>query len=431
MPTLGLALVELPSGSINLDTTLTGTYDSYFIGTFDHKPDYYATLNPVLSYNHHVGPTNLNIYGGVSFNRFDKNSRFDSDDASAGIRSNFPVAEGSPLEGGLGAAYIESTQIDPIVNDRVALKATHFDLNASYRTGLKTSVSDSIDYSHNQREIYGNQTIASNRLGFNYSDFLEDTNLNLSHVYTRTKTSGGIDPRLIYFQDPSIAPLIVPLDQTTNAFNLGVSHPLYGRIIGEAVYGYMINERTAGETDAHTTRDTSQNISLNITGPLLPPERFPKVDSSASISYQQFASRGINDSGGKTVAGNFHLAWNARERTRLSLGASRSQSLGASNFSVITTQTNFSVVESIGLATTLSGGVSYSWLTFRGISRNDSVFEANVGLQHSLTQHWSLGANYKFQNNHTDASTSSFQAARYRLENYVRQVVSLSVSCHY
>jgi hypothetical protein len=433
LPDEGLALVELPSGTVKLDTTLSGTYDSYFIGTIDHAPDYYATLSPVLSYTHNIGPSNLNIFGGVAINRYDKNSRFDSEDLSAGIGSNFPVAEGSRLSGNLRSTYTESTQIDPIVNDRVALKATQFNLGASYRTGLKTTLSDNVNYAYNERKIYGNQTIASNRLGFSYSDFLEDTNLNLSHVYTRTKTSASVYSDYVfdqYLQYLGSVPRSAALDQTANSFNLGVTHPIYGQIIGEATYGYMMFHST-DKTNNHVTNDTSQNISLNITGPFLPPARFPKVESSASISYGQSVSRGINDSGGKSISGNVHLAWNARERTRLSVGASRSQSLGANNFSVITTQANFGVVESIGLATTLSGGLNYTWLTFRGVNRSDTTFEASVNLQHALTQHWSIGASYVFQNNNTNAPTASFQATRYRLENYTRQVVSLSISCHY
>jgi outer membrane autotransporter protein len=79
----------------------------------------------------------------------------------------------------------------------------------------------------------------------------------------------------------------------------------------------------------------------------------------------------------------------------------------------------------------LSFNVNETWRTYRGLNRDDAVFEANVGLQHSLTQRWSIGASYSYQNNHTNASTSSFQASRYQLENYTRQVVSLWVSCHY
>ena len=430
-PNRGLSLVELPSGSVTLDTTLSGTYDSYFIGTFDHSPDYYATLRPVLTYSHNVGPTNLKIFGGVAVNRYDKNSRFDSEDVSAGFNSNFPVAEGSRLSGDLGANYSESTQIDPIVNDRVAIKTTQFNLGASYRTGLKTTLSDEVGYTYNQRKIYGNQTIAANRLGFSYADFLEDTKLNLSHSYTRTKTSASNYASYVY--DPQYLAGIpdVPIDQTANSFNLGVAHPVYGRIIGEVVYGYMILHRSAQETDRGITDEKSQTIGFNLTGPLLPPERFPKVESSATISYQQSSSQGINDYGQKIVTGNMHLAWNARERTRLMFGASRSQSLGANNFSVANTKINAGVTETIGLATKLSADVSETWLTYRGLNRNDTVFEANVSLQHALTLRWSIGASYTFQDNHTNAPSTSFQASRFRLENYTRQVVSLWVSCHY
>jgi hypothetical protein len=426
----------LPSGDIVLNTALTGTYDSYFIGTYDHKPDYYATFDPVLSYQHNIGPTNLRTYVGLAVNRYDRNSRFDSEDVSAGINTNLPVAEGSRLSGRFGASYIESTQIDQILNDRVAMKSLQFDFGAAYRTGLKTTLSDSAGYTRNERKVYGNQTIGSNHLTFSYADFLEDTNLNLSHTYTRTKSSAGNYSQYVY--DPTLIGNIpdVPLDQTANSFDLGVAHPIYGRIIGEVVYGYMIMHRAAKETDPlvtdnRTTDERSSSISLNITGPLLPPERFPKVESSASISYQQSASQGINDSGGKTVVGQASLAWNARERTRLSLGASRSQTLGSNNFTVASNGINAGVTENIGLSTKLSGNASYTWRTYRGINRNDNVLEASVSLQHALNQHWSIGGNYLFQNNNTNAPSGSFQASRFRLENYTRHVVSLTVSCAY
>ena len=426
-----LALVELPSGTISLNTILTGTYDSYFIGTRDHDPDYYAVLSPQLSYAHNVGPTNLRAYAGVSINRYNTNSRYDSEDLSAGISSRFPVVEGSRLSGGLGTSYAESTQIDQIVNDRVATKTYQVNLDSSYRTGLKTTLSDGINYARNQRKIYGNQTIWSNTLGFSYADFLEDTNLNLSHVYTRTKSSAGNYASYVY--DPELIGNIpdAPLDQTANSFNVGVAHPLYGKIIGEAIYGYMIMHRSAAETANHNTDEKSSSISLNVTGPLLPPERFPKVESSASISYQQSTSQGINDTGGKNVVGNVHLSWNARERTRLTIGATRSQSLGTNNFSVVTTGANFGVTESIGLATSLSGGTSYTWSSYRGSSRHDTEFEGTLALNHSLTKHWSLGANYVFQDHATDAPPTDFQAARYQLGDYTRHVVSLSISCAY
>ena len=431
LPYRAHALVDFQSGNITLDTTLTGTYDSYFIGTIDHDPDYYATLSPQLLYTHNIGPTNLRAFLGTAINRYDKNSRFDSEDFSAGISSNLPVAEGSRLSGLLSASYFKSTQIDQIVNDRVEIKSTQLSFDTTYRTGLKTSLSDTINYTHNERKIYGDQTIGSNQITFHYADFLEDTNLNLSHTYTRTQTSASNYSSYVY--DPSLIANTpdVPLDQTSNSFDLGVAHPLYGQIIGEVVYGYMIMHRSAAETTSGTTSDKSQSISLNITGPFLPPARFPKVESSARISYQQSASQGINDPGDKTVVGNMHLAWFARERTRIQLGASRSQTLGTNNFTVANTMINGGVTENIGLATTLTGNASYTWRTYRGTNRSDNVIEASLGLNHALTKHWSLGANYLFQKNTTDAPTTSFQAARYLLENYTRHVVSLSVSCFY
>jgi hypothetical protein len=415
-----------------VNTSLIGTYDSYFIGTFDHKPDYFATLSPQVSYNHTVGPTNLKAYVGMAFNRYDINSRFNSDDLSAGISSNFPVVDGSRLSGNVAATYGESTQIDQIVNDRVATKSYQVDVNASYRTGIKTSLSDTVAYIESQRKLYGNQTIGSNQINFGYTDFLENTNLNLSETYTRTKSAAGNYANYLNYvpeRDGNIPD--VAIDQTANSFNVGVAHPIYGQIIGEVVYGYMIMHRSAAETNSGVTDSKGSTIAVNITGPLLPPARFPKVESSATISYQQAASQGINDAGSKTIVGNANLAWNARERTRVSLSASRAQSLGTSNFSVVTTSVTTGVTENIGLATTLTGSVIYTWRDYRGITRHDSVLEADLSLQHALTRHWNIGTSYTFQDNATSTPATRFVAARYALDSYVRHVVTVSLGCAY
>ncbi|MFT3782535.1 MAG: outer membrane beta-barrel protein [Nibricoccus sp.] len=425
------ALVELGSGRITFRTTGTALYDSYLIGTADRGDDYVYTVSPQLSYNHLVGPTGLQLFGGYSINRYQKHSRLDSNDFSGGISSNFPVYEGSRLSGRLSANYIEATQIDPIVNDRVPTKSYQFSLSAGYRTGVKTTLSDSVNYNRSMREIYGNQTMWSNNLSFEYADFLENTNLTLSHGYTRTKSTASnysawvVDPELLG---------IIPnsdIDQTGNTFNLGLTRPLYGSIIGNVTYGYMILSRGATETWQHSTSDKSQVFGLNITGPLLPPRRFPKIESSASISYSQAQSPGINDAGSKTVTGDIRLSWNARERTRLSTGLSRSQSLGTNNFTFISTGVNFGVIETIGLSTTISFDTSYTWRQYRGLDRQDTALSVGGNLQHALTNHWSIGGNVNYQDNQTDAPSGSFQATRYFLENYTRYTASGYITFSY
>ncbi len=426
------ALIEFRDDLITLQTTATGTYDSYLIGTLDGSDDFISTLRPQFNYTHKVGPTQLSAYAGVSFNRYATNTRFDSNDISFGVSSNLPLAEGSRLTGKGIESYTEATQIYPLLNDRVPTTSYQLNFGTSYRTSLKTTVSDTINYNRSERELYGNQTIFSNDLSFAYSDFLEDTNLRLSHGFTRTKSSAS--NYALWTYDPSLIGDIPnsDLNQTANSFNLGLSRPLYGSIIGEASYGYVIVQRGSNETTSGETTQKSSIYGFTLTGPLLPPARFPKVESSASISYQQSLSPGINDSGSKAIVGSARLAWNARERTRISFGASRALSLGSNNFTVATTQANFTVSESIGLATTLNGNVSYNWRSYQGLDRDDNTFEAGTNLNHSLTKHWSLAASYAFQNSKVgDSTTPSFEATRFRLQDYTRHIVALSASCSY
>ena len=425
------ALVDFPSSTLTLQTTASTTYDSYVVGTTNPGDDVIGTLRPQLTYAHKIGPTQLTAYTGVSFNRYYTNTQFDSNDLSLGVSSNFPVAEGSRLNGQISATYNEMTQVDPLINDRVATKNYSLSLTSTYATGLKTSLSDTINYSRNERKAYGNQQIASNSLTFGYTDFLEDTNLRLNHNYTRTQSSASnyanwvFDPTAIG-NTPDTA-----LDQTANALTLGLAHPIYGKIIGEATCGYMTVQRSANETTSGNTRNSSATYGLSLTGPFLPPARFPKLDSSATVSYQQSMSPGINDSGSKSLQGSAQIGWNARERTHVSWSLSRSMGLGSNNFTVISTSTAFNVSEKIGMATSLTGNVSYNWRSYRGLSRSDTVLGAGLNLNHTLSQHWSLGSSYSFQDNKTDTPAGSFQATRFQIENNIHHVFNFSANCVY
>lgn len=425
------ALVELPSGRITLQTTATETYDSYMIGTANHDADYLTSFLPQLTYNHLVGPSDLTVFGGISFNRYASETEFNSNDVRAGLKSNFPMAEGSRLTGDLAAAYTEDTVIDPVLNDRVPSKNYTADLNASYRLGLKMTLADSVNYTRSERRFYGTQTIWSNNARFTYADFLEDTNLHFGHTYTRTNSA---DSNYALWAANAGQIGSIPdskLDQTANTFSTGVSHPLYGSIIGEVDYGYTLLHRQASETAGGSTTERGNTVSLSITGPFLPPSRFPKVKSSASIAYNQSQSPGINDNGQKTVVGQANLSWTARERTDISLNASRSTSLGSSNFTIVKSLVGMSVTENIGLATTAVVNTSYSWMTVRGLNRNDTILQAGLSLNHKLNQYWNLGARYSFEKDNTDAKKTEFVATRYQLEDYTRHVVSAYVSFSY
>jgi hypothetical protein len=431
MPNQSRALVSTGSGVIKLEVTTSGTYDSYMIGTPDYGSDFSGAIHPQLRYNHLIGPTEFEVYGGVTYNRYQHYKMFDSEDYSGGISSNFPVSEGSRLSGNVSATYVEATEVDQSLNDRVPTKTGVLALNTTYLAGLKTTLSDTVSYSQVQRQIYGTQIIWDNEFKYSYTNFLENTKLDLTHRFTRTKSDASNYASWSY--DPSHANTVPnsALDQYANSIWATLSHPVYGQIIGEVNYGFTWLTRSASETASGETNTRTSLVSFTLRGPFLPPSRYPKVESSASISYEQNVSPGINDTGEKTITGNIDLAWNARERTRVSLGALRSQSLASNNFTVVSTGVHAGFTENIGLATVLNGKLSYDWYDYRGITRNDEIFTANVGLHHPLTQRWSVGADYTFESTKSNAPQDSFQAAAHAPQDYVRQVIVLSIGCVY
>jgi hypothetical protein len=431
MPNQSQALVDTGSGVIKLEVTTSGTYDSYMIGTPDYGSDFIGAIHPQLRYNHLIGPTEFEVYGGVTYNRFQHYKMFNSEDFSGGISSNFPVHEGSRLTGNVSASYVEATEVDQALNDRVPTRTGTLALTSAYQAGLKTTLADTVSYSQVERQIYGTQILWDNEFKYSYANFLENTNLDLTHRFTRTQSDASNYSSWSY--DPGQADTVPnsALDQYANSLWASLSHPVYGQIIGEASYGYTWLHRSASETTSGVTDTRTSIVSFTLRGPFLPPARYPKLESSASISYEQNVSPGINDTGEKTITGHIDLAWNARERTRVSIDALRSQSLASNNFTVVTTEMNAGVTENIGLATVLSGKVSYTWLTYRGITRNDELFSAYVGLHHPLTQRWSVGADYTFESTKSDAPQDSFQGASHAPHDYFRHVVVLSISCVY
>jgi hypothetical protein len=404
---------EIARGALLLQTTAAATYDSYFIGTQTNDSDFYLTLSPMLRYSRSAGLSEIKASAGTSINRYDKNSGLDSEDILANASITLPTVEGARLTGDASIGYSESTVVDLFVNDRVPTKSFTAGFNLDYKLGLKMSVSDSLSYSDTTRDIYSDQETFGNDLSFSYSDFLYDTTLTLSHGYTQTMSSGenylGAD-----------------LDQVSNSYSATLSRPLFGSVIGSATYGYRVLTRSAQETTIGQTDDQGSFFSIGIRGPFLPRTRFPKLTSSASLSYQESRSAGINDTGGKTLTGALGLSWAARERTDISIQASRNTELTATDLTAVNTNVSLGVTERIGLATILTGTIGYQWVDFRGIDRSDAILTGRLNASRTLSKHWSLAANYEYTNVKNDQT--GFQPGRFSMRDYDRHLVSASVT---
>jgi len=406
-------LVEIARGLVLLQTTGSVTYDSYFLGTVDNKPDYIYTVAPNLQYSRRAGRAQIGLSAGMAFNRYDRNKEYDSDDLRASASFELPTVEGARFTGQASASYSEETVVDYFLNDRVPTETTSAGFTLAYRPGLKVGLSETFRYNTTTRDIYSNQDFLTNNFAVTYYDFLRKTNLSFEHGFSMTSSSGD-----------NIRG--AALDLTSNSFSVSLSRPLYGEVIGGITYGHNIISRSGDETSVGQTRSSSNFFSLTVDGPFLPPQRFPKLKSAASLSYQQSNTLGINDVGGKFLAGSVSLAWNARERTSFNVGATRSIDLSANDFSVENTRVSAGFAQQIGYSTSLSGSVGYSWATFRGVSRSDNALSANLGLSRSFNKYLSAGVNYTYTLNENDSA--GIQTTRFAPRDYERHTVSAYIS---
>jgi hypothetical protein len=308
--------------------------------------------------------------------------------------------------------------VDTEVMDRVPTKSFAASASFTYKLSLKTGLTDTIAYTDSSRSGYSDQKSFMNDVSFKYSEFLGSTSFRLTHSYQKTTSSGENF-------------LNAELDQTSNAFSASLSRPIAGPLVGELTYGYRFLDRAADESLIGQTSNDGGFFTATLSGPFLPPSRFPKTKSSASVSYQESTSPGINDTGQKTLTGNVSLEWEARERTTFELGASRNVGLSANDLSVESTEVNFGVTEKVGYATSLRGNVSYMWRSFRGIDRDDKMLQGSLSASRRLNRNWTTGVSYSYQRNETSGSAIPLYTNygfRVRPENYERHVLSAFVT---
>jgi outer membrane protein assembly factor BamA len=409
---------EIARGALLLQTTGSVTYDSYFLGSLDNDPDVIYTVFPSLRYSRKAGRASIATSAGIAFNRYDKNTDVDSDDLRADITIGFPTAPGSRLDGNFNASYNEATTVDYFLNDRVATKTFAGALAFNYQLATRVNISEALRYSSTERKSYSDQDMLGNTLEVRYSDFLRGTDLVVTHGYTYTKSSGD------NFDN-------VALDQYANDISLGLSRPVYGKVVGTLSYGYTLLHRSSEESVYGDTSSSSSYVSLSLDGPFLPARRFPKLTSSASLSYRQPAMAGVNDSGGKFLSGNMRLAWAARERTNLHIDANRSLNLTANDYSIESTRVSGGFDERIGRSTTLSGSAGYNWTDTRGTDRSDSRLDAGLSLSRSFNKYFSASLGYTYEQNDTTSTETDEptpQFGRFAPRDYDRHTATASVT---
>ena len=392
---------EIERGELLLATTAAGTFDSDIQGGPNGREDYIYSLYPDLLFKRDAALVKLDTGVGVTFNRFQTYSQFDSNDADAHFDLGLSPDAGLPGSGTFQIGYAEKNDIDYDLSQRVRSKSLASQLDTLFPLSLKTSISVQGSFNRVDRGSFGTQQTEGGGAAFNYENFLYGTNLSLA--YRRLGASAS---------SVEGSPAI---DQNSNSYLAILSHPILGDLKASATYGYRFLDRSASETLTGETRVDGPFYSVGLEGPFLPQSVFPKLKSSLSVSYEEAATPGINDLGGNRVVANASLSWDATDTTRFKVRVARLQELASINTTVVTSEALAEMSQDIGHFVHAAIGGGAERLEYQGIGRRDNVGTAFARADYNATKSFLVGIDYSLH------STSSTEA----LAGFSRDLVKL------
>lgn len=401
------AFTEIARGSLTLTTTASVAYDSNIAGNAVAQGDTIFTLAPTLDYNRAAGLGTIAASVGTSINRYLDLPSYDSEDLAAALHISLPTPEGARHQGGLSAGYTDRAAIDETLGQRIRAKTWNAGFNGTYRVGTRVDLRSSASYLDTTRQTGADTTRYGAGLGFDYNGFLGGFGLMGDYKYSSTTSSA--------------AGTAGPIDQTSNALSTGLFYRFVSGLRAAGNVGYRWIDRSSLETATGATSSTGMTYGLSLDGPFLPPRLFPKIKSSFSIGYEKGETLGVGDTGSANVVGSLNLSWQARERTSLTFGASRAQSLASNNYSAVTDQVQFGVTQQIGQRTSLRASLAEEWSSYVGTGRSDRHTRGAINLAYNLNRNWRTGAGY----------TITLARSNGAIRDYDRHLVSAFVSCTY
>lgn len=399
------AFAEVARGALTLSTVGRVSYDSNIFGNATELDDTVFTLAPTLVYRRAAGLGTIDASAGVSINRYADLTNLDNEGYQAALRIDLPTPEGARQDGVFSANYTDSTDVDDTVGARIRSKTWGGRFAGTYRAGPRVDLRTNIAYSETARDIFTDRTQWNAAAGFDYNDFLGGFGLGADYRYTDTVSNANGAAGSI--------------DQQSHSVSTGLFYKFVSGLRASADVGYRWLKRGENETLDHRNDDNSVTFGLRLTGPFLPPSRFPKLESSFSIGYEKGEAVGLYDRGRATVVGNLSLSWHARERTVVSFGASRQQGLSADNLSTVSSSVRLGVTQRIGQRTRATVSLAQEWADFPSTDRNDDRIRGGLNLSYAINRTWAAGADYAYT--HSRSSND--------LLDYDRHVIAGFVSC--
>lgn len=401
-----LAGIPVGRGDIFASILASTTYDSNVYGSPNATGDFSGTLAPRLSYLREAALIEVEANVGVAIIRYLEETALDAENLDANAALRFPVSAGRNYSGSLSAAYLESSDLDTDLNNRVNTASTTFEARTALVTGPRSDFALNASYNDTQRDITSDRQTLASELAYGYRDFFYGNNLRLAVNYDRLQTSGDNTSG-------------IPLDQTAYMFTVGLNRLIVHDTLRVGLnYGYRILERSAAETTTGDTRQAGSVISASIDGPFLPKKYFPKIESRFGITYQEASSPGIDDTGSKDITGFLNLDWQARETTSVTFAAHRNQRLSSDDLSVVSTNVRLGLEQILRHNLTGSLSAGYEWASYDSINRQDTTASLGAALRYQFSRAVDASLIYGFTSTSSDVPASA----------YDRHLVSLNVT---
>ncbi|MES2695371.1 MAG: hypothetical protein V4773_17980 [Verrucomicrobiota bacterium] len=370
-------------------TSVAGVYESNAEGRRGGEESYLIRVSPRFRYER---------IGGARFTG-SAELGVDADHAVEGIGGDHQNVSGSATlklkkgafaytTAGVSLNYLESNAVNEDVNRRLSSKTGSVAGDVQTMLGARVSLAADAMYSVTDTNDYAGQDSASANVDLRFL-VTRRTQLSALSSYTYTVATRATSD-----------PISRRIDQTAAFYDVGIAR-LFLSDLATARVGVSRRDlsRSAGEQVAGPLDRSDTNLSASLTGPFLPPRKFPKLTSNITLQYGAAPKVGLNDNGGAQMTGSMSLGWQARRTTRLRLLASRVRDLTVTNLSSENTQVTGNWEENLTKATQLTGGIGYEWTTIRGDLRKTEALLATVSATTALGTRgrWSTRVSYVYR----------------------------------
>ena len=400
-----LAEFQVGDGALQLDTSLTGVYDSNLRASVNNIEDYYISFQPTLRYRRLGARFTTEASAGVRIRRYLDTTTSNSEDADLRFDWNMKREEGHTTSATLGLGYFEKTEANLDINDLVRTKNFSANVSGEVLVAQRNLLSAGLSYNNSDRNLGSDQKRSNARLGYTYLGLSSGSELNFTYSHQESKSKQNSAD-------------IHTLDQKGDSVSATLSKSLYDQLRGGLTYGYRWLDR--GEQEALLGLDNTKGafFGVNLDGPFLPRQYFPKTTGNFHVGYERAETPGLNDRSNERLVGQISISWAAREHTTISVYASRSQDLSINDNTVVNETEGITLRQAIGAFVDADVGLSHTNADFVNVGRQDNRYETHAGATYRINRTWSSGLTYRYLK--SDSSNA--------VANYTRHVVSGTVN---